>query len=62
MRGLLTKAQANLGGKFNIRDFHAFVLSLGALPVDILERHLAHWQAEASEGVRSLRSLLQLSI
>ncbi|MCA8895206.1 MAG: DUF885 family protein [Amphiplicatus sp.] len=41
--GLRTKAQADLGDKFDICDFHAPVPSLGALPVDILERHLSQW-------------------
>jgi uncharacterized protein (DUF885 family) len=43
---LRTKAQAELGAKFDVRDFHAQVLMTGALPLAILERKIDGWIAE----------------
>ena len=37
------KAEASLGGKFDIRDFHREVLSDGAVPMEILERKIDRW-------------------
>jgi uncharacterized protein (DUF885 family) len=42
---LRKKAEAELGPKFDIREFHAQVLMTGALPMAILERKIDHWIA-----------------
>jgi uncharacterized protein (DUF885 family) len=43
---LRRKAQAALGDRFNIRDFHTAVLGKGALPLDILEEEIDAWIAQ----------------
>ena len=42
---LRDKAKAELGPKFDIRDFHAQVLGSGALPLSILEAKIDRWIA-----------------
>ena len=42
---LRKKAEAELGPKFDIRDFHAQVLMTGALPLAILEQKIDSWIA-----------------
>ncbi len=42
---LRRKAEAELGPKFDIRDFHAQVLMTGALPLPVLERKIDRWIA-----------------
>jgi uncharacterized protein (DUF885 family) len=42
---LRKKAEAQLGKKFDIREFHAQVLMTGALPMAILERKIDAWIA-----------------
>jgi uncharacterized protein (DUF885 family) len=42
---LRKKAEAELGSKFDIRDFHAQVLMTGALPLKILEQKIDRWIA-----------------
>jgi uncharacterized protein (DUF885 family) len=39
-------AKAELGDKFDIRDFHDVVLKDGALPLDILEENVDAWITE----------------
>ena len=43
-------ARAELGPKFDIRDFHAQVLMTGALPLTILEKKIDDWIAEKKAG------------
>ncbi len=43
---LRREAEAELGPKFDIRDFHAQVLMTGALPLAILEQKIDRWVAE----------------
>jgi len=43
---LRKKAEAELGPKFDIKDFHAQVLMTGALPLAILEQKIDRWVAE----------------
>jgi uncharacterized protein (DUF885 family) len=40
---LRQKAEDTLGDKFDIRSFHDMILGGGAVPLDILERHVDHW-------------------
>lgn len=40
---LRKEAQAQLGPKFDIREFHAQVLDSGALPMSILEAKIHRW-------------------
>jgi len=42
---LRRKAEAELGDKFNIREFHAEVLMTGSLPLAILEQKIDRWIA-----------------
>ena len=42
---LRRKAQAELGSKFDMREFHAQVLMTGALPLAILEQKIDRWIA-----------------
>ena len=43
IRKLRTEAERRLGAKFNVRDFHDAVLEQGAVPLNLLEPHLARW-------------------
>ncbi len=45
IRRLRTKAEAALGPKFDVRDFHAQVLMSGALPMRVLEQKIDDWIA-----------------
>ena len=47
---LRKKAEAELGAKFDIRDFHAQVLMTGALPLPILEQKIDRWIAVTKAG------------
>jgi uncharacterized protein (DUF885 family) len=42
---VLKKAEAELGPKYDIREFHAQVLMTGALPLAILEQKIDRWIA-----------------
>lgn len=43
---LRRRAERALGGRFDIRRFHEEVLGHGALPLDVLERHIDRWIAQ----------------
>jgi uncharacterized protein (DUF885 family) len=45
IRRLRTKAQTELGSRFDIRAFHAQVLDSGALPMSVLESKINAWVA-----------------
>jgi uncharacterized protein (DUF885 family) len=47
---LRTRAERELGGKFDIRAFHEAVLAQGALPLDILEDEVNRYIAAAKAG------------
>jgi uncharacterized protein (DUF885 family) len=47
---LRDKAKAELGPRFDIRDFHAQVLMTGALPLTILEAKIDRWIAARKAG------------
>ncbi|MDC8753668.1 DUF885 domain-containing protein [Erythrobacter sp. sf7] len=42
---LRSKAQAELGTKFDIREFHDTILTSGPVPLSIMEENVAHWIA-----------------
>jgi uncharacterized protein (DUF885 family) len=42
---LRRKAEAALGPKFDLRDFHREVLGDGAVPMDVLEAKIDRWIA-----------------
>jgi uncharacterized protein (DUF885 family) len=43
IKELRAKAQAKLGAKFDVREFHDMILRNGALPLTILEREVDRW-------------------
>jgi uncharacterized protein (DUF885 family) len=43
LQQLRRKAEAELGPKFDVRDFHREVLSDGAVPMDVLEAKVRRW-------------------
>ena len=45
IQALRRKAEAALGAKFDLRDFHREVLSDGAVPMDVLEAKIDRWIA-----------------
>jgi uncharacterized protein (DUF885 family) len=47
MLELRSRAQAQLGAAFDIRQFHAVVLGSGSLPLSILQRQVDNWVAQA---------------
>lgn len=48
IKELKARAKEKLGEKFDVRAFHDVVLGAGALPLDILEKHVEAWIAERS--------------
>lgn len=40
------KARHKLGERFDVREFHDFILSLGPVPLNILSEEVDHWIAE----------------
>ena len=47
---LRKKAEAELGSKFDVREFHAQVLMTGALPLNVLEAKIDRWIAGVKAG------------
>ncbi len=47
IKALRDKAQAALGGRFDVRSFHGAVLDNGPLPLPILEQQVDQWLAAA---------------
>ncbi len=45
IREIRTKAEAALGDKFNVKDFHTEVLKDGAMPLSMLESKIDRWVA-----------------
>jgi uncharacterized protein (DUF885 family) len=51
---LRAKAQAQLGGSFDVREFHSQVLRDGALPMDVLTAKIDRW-IEAKRPARAVK-------
>jgi uncharacterized protein (DUF885 family) len=49
IRELRTRAQNELGSKFDIRTFHDEILNGGALPLDMLEARTIQWIAQQKQ-------------
>jgi uncharacterized protein (DUF885 family) len=45
LQALRRRAEAELGDKFDVRDFHREVLGDGAVPMDVLEAKIERWIA-----------------
>ena len=43
IKRLRAEAEAGLGKRFDLKDFHAQVLDTGALPMEVLEAKIKHW-------------------
>jgi uncharacterized protein (DUF885 family) len=43
IRALRKKAEEALGEKFDLREFHTAVLTIGAVPLKVLEAHINRW-------------------
>lgn len=49
IRELRDRATEKLGDKFDVREFHDQVLLQGALPMEVLEKHINEWTASVAK-------------
>ena len=49
IRDLRTRAEKELGNRFDVRKFHDAVLEQGDVPLDLLEAHVNAWMKEQAE-------------
>ena len=49
IQNLRREAESALGSRFNVRAFHDTVLETGAVPLDLMERHVRRWIAKEKE-------------
>jgi uncharacterized protein (DUF885 family) len=47
---LRQRAETQLGDQFDIRQFHDIILGSGALPLELLERHVDSWIEETKQA------------
>jgi uncharacterized protein (DUF885 family) len=50
---LCEKARRELGARFDIRRFHDSVLSIGSVPLDVLEKHVDWFIAQEGKTAKS---------
>ncbi len=55
IRRVRAKAEAALGGKFDIRKFHDVVLSLGSVPLPVLEERIDAFIADGGQGLEGVK-------
>jgi uncharacterized protein (DUF885 family) len=55
MRRVRAKAEAELGDKFDIRKFHDVVLSLGSVPLPVLEQRIDAFIADGGQGLAGVK-------
>ena len=46
------EAQTSLGERFDLREFHAAVLSSGAVPLDVMEQNVRDWMTRKADEKR----------
>jgi uncharacterized protein (DUF885 family) len=56
LKELRTDARTALGRSFDVRKFHDAVLANGALPLEILDRHMREWISRGRKGMRAAGS------
>lgn len=55
IRRVRARAEAELGQKFDIRKFHDVVLSLGSVPLSVLEERIDAFIADGGQGIEGVK-------